>query len=262
MDFEAFADRVKNDLANSYPDLDFNIRQVEKLRGESYSGISITPKKGNVGASINLERAFEEYQKGVPMIRVIDRLMTAVDKAKEKMPDYDVEQFLNYSQMKDKLIMQVVPTESNAEMLASIPHKEIEDLSVVYRFAMESTEDGMATILINNELLERYGITAEQLMQDAEAIAPEHNPATLRNMSDVMSEMSDGLLNMPPSPMWVASVESGVNGAGIIGYPDFMDQAAEKLGGDFYLLPSSVHEVILIADDGSMNAQELSGKKK
>ena len=53
------------------------------------------------------------------------------------------------------------------------------------------------------------------------------------------------------------SDEGGQNGACIIQYPDFLDQAAETMGGDFYVLPSSIHEVLFIADDGSMELSHL-----
>lgn len=78
-------------------------------------------------------------------------------------------------------------------------------------------------------------------------------------MAEVLNEMV-GMEIVPPEEdgMWVASIAGGMNGAGVIAYPDFMDRAAEKLGGDFFLLPSSVHEVLLIPDHGQMTAQELS----
>ena len=69
--------------------------------------------------------------------------------------------------------------------------------------------------------------------------------------------MSSLLLMEDPSPMWVATVDDGQHGAGVIQYPGFLDQAAERLGGDFYVLPSSIHEVLLIADDGSMELSYL-----
>jgi len=81
------------------------------------------------------------------------------------------------------------------------------------------------------------------------------------NMNDVMRDMMGDAAGMfipdDPSPIWVATVEGGQNGACILQYPDFLDQAAETLGGDFYVLPSSIHEVLCIADDGSMELSHL-----
>ena len=60
--------------------------------------------------------------------------------------------------MKDKLIMEVVSTEANADMLANVPHVRMEDMSVVYRFVIDSNDDGRATILATNNMIEAKGI--------------------------------------------------------------------------------------------------------
>lgn len=46
--------------------------------------------------------------------------------------------------------------------------------------------------------------------------------------------------------MYVASVPDKISGAGVIAYQHFMNQAAERLGGNFFVLPSSIHEIILV----------------
>ena len=57
--------------------------------------------------------------------------------------------------------------------------------------------------------------------------------------------------------MWVATVEGGMNGASVTQLPDFLQEAADRLGGDFFVLPSSVHEVLFIRDDGSFERDQL-----
>ena len=95
----------------------------------------------------------------------------------------------DYEQMKDKLVMEVVSAERNADLLAKVPHQEMEDMAVVYRFVMQSDDEGRATILVTNQLLERYGITPEELHADAMENAPELKPAVIKGMSEVMIEM-------------------------------------------------------------------------
>jgi hypothetical protein len=136
-----------------------------------------------------------------------------------------------------------------------------EDIAIVYRFQLEPRENADATVLVTNQMLQNYGITAEQLMADAAISAPQRNPVSLRSLAEVLSEMSGGMI--PPEdvgapPLMVATVPGAVNGAGVMGYPDFFKDAAEQIGGSYFILPSSVHEILLLADDGSMSAQELS----
>ena len=161
--------------------------------------------------------------------------------------------------------MEVVSAEKNAELLESVPHERMEDMAVVYRFVLDQTDSGNGTILVTNQLLEQYGITKEQLRADAMENAPEIRPSEIRGMSEVMSELAPGLIpEVAPEDeqMFVASVPDKIHGAGVIAYPNFMEDAAEKMGGDFFVLPSSVHEVLLVKDNGEMTAKELENMVK
>lgn len=140
-------------------------------------------------------------------------------------------------------------------------------MSVVYRFVIDSNDDGRATILATNNMLEAMGITPEQFHEDALKNAPELKPAVITGMSEVMAEMMGmspeemAMMGMPTDPadeqMFVATVPDKIHGAGVLAYQDFMDQAAERVGGSFYILPSSLHEVLLVPDNGQMNLQDL-----
>ena len=145
-------------------------------------------------------------------------------------------------------------------MLEKVPHTDKENISMVYRLQLDSTENGAATVLITNAMMEQFGVTKEQLHADAMENAQEIRPADFRTMAAVMAEMmgmpEEMMADMAP-PMYVATNQDKVQGAAVMFYPDFMDQAAKELGGDIFILPSSVHEVLILPDDGNMNAQEL-----
>lgn len=75
-------------------------------------------------------------------------------------------------------------------------------------------------------------------------------------MAEMMGMPEEMLADMAP-PMYVATNQDKVQGAAVMFYPEFMDQVAKELGGDIFILPSSVHEVLIFPDDGNMSAQEL-----
>lgn len=201
------------------------------------------------------------------MSEVVSKASDTVIKGFDNQPAIDVASLTDYEQMKDKLIMEVVSTEANSEMLANVPHQEMEDMSVVYRFVINSDESGRATILATNNMLEAMGVTPVQLHEDALKNAPEIKPAVITGMSEVMAEMMGmspeemAMMGMTTDPdneqMYVATVPDKIHGAGVLAYQDFMDQAAERVGGSFYILPSSLHEVLLVPDNGQMNLQDL-----
>ena len=261
MDFETFMNEAIKEMRDRFPDFDISKQEVSKLQGESYTGMAVRPENSEIGATLNLQDFYEALGSGMFLEDVMDSIERSVVSAVRHMPHYDARVLEDYDRMKDALTVDLVPVAGNEEKLAQIPHKNVEDMALVYRFEEESSVYGSASILVTNEMLAVYDITADQLHEDAMKAAVQNRSAKLHNMNDVMRDMMgdmSGLFPMnEPSPLWVATVEGGQNGAGVIQYPGFLDQAAEALGGDFYVLPSSVHEVLLVADDGSMEIGHL-----
>ncbi len=270
MDFEQFKgdfiEDVKQKLYENGVDANVTVNEVSKLN-ESYEALSVTPEGSNIGVNVNLDRFFEAYENGVDYNEVVDRAVGVIERGFNEQPTVDVASLTDYSQMKDKLVMEVVSIEANADMLENIPHKEMEDMAVVYRFVLNDSDDGRATILATNQLIETMGVTPEQLHADAMENAPELKPAVIKGMSEVMAEMMGmspedlAMMGMPTDPadeqMYVATTPDQIHGAGIIAYQDFMDKAAERVGGDFFILPSSVHEVLIVPDNGQMDLEQL-----
>ena len=272
MDFEEFRERLMEDLKDSLQDrtgkeYTADANHVKKLQNADYDGIVIRPEGEQVGVNLDAQMLFKAYESGKSYDEVVEQATNIVAEGFENQPSFSVEDFSNYDVMKEKLAIQVVSTERNTEMLEKIPHKEVEDMSMVCRFVVGNNENEMGTVLVTNQMLESYGITGEQLFNDAAKYAPELRPSEIKGMADVLAEMMGvdvselgetmGMPESPELPMYVASTHDKMNGAGIIGYPGFMDMASEKVGGDFFLLPSSVHEVLLIPDDGKTDYRNL-----
>ena len=54
---------------------------------------------------------------------------------------------------------------------------------------LDASDEGRASILVTNQLLDSYGITADQLHEDAMTIAPELRPAVIKTISETLQEM-------------------------------------------------------------------------
>ncbi|MDY6333447.1 MAG: DUF5688 family protein [Lachnospiraceae bacterium] len=170
------------------------------------------------------------------------------------IPKLDKDALNDYSKVRNRLSMEMVETRRNAGGLRQIPHEEMEDLSVVCRIVVGMDRQSRETVLVTNEMLDHYGITRNQLMSDAKENAPQLLPASLSSISEALGIPTDpGSMDM----LYVASVEGMRHGAGVLAYPGFLNDAAEKLGGDFFILPSSIHEVLLMRDEGNITAREL-----
>lgn len=270
MDIENFKEQLIEDIKTGLYEKGYEVtvtqNHVDKLN-DSYDAMTITPIDSNVGMNINLDSLYESMSEGRTYSEVASSTIDLAANHMDDMPVVDVSELTDYEQMKSKLAIEVVSTEANAELLAKIPHQEIEDLSIVYRFVLGSSEEGRSSILVTNNLIESMGVTPEQVHADALANAPEIRPAELKGMTQVMMEMIGPeqfeLMGMPAvtdirdEQMIVASVPDKINGAGVIAYPNFMENVAEQVGGDFYILPSSIHEVLVVPDNGNMSLGDL-----
>lgn len=264
MDFKEFVNKLEQDLKDAMADISpgatVDVRSVEKLQEGSYTGITISPAGGNVGMNLNANQLFDQMQDGQSYEGVLAVAVSTAERGLHDMPAVDVSELMNYEAAKKYLCFDVVGSDRNADMLEKVPHTDKENISMVYRLQLDSTENGAATVLITNAMLEQFGVTKEQLHADAMENAQEIRPADFRTMAAVMAEMmgmpEEMMADMAP-PMYVATNQDKVQGAAVMFYPDFMDQAAKELGGDIFILPSSVHEVLILPDDGNMNAQEL-----
>ena len=264
MDFKEFVNKLEQDLKDAMADISpgatVDVRSVEKLQEGSYTGITISPAGGNVGMNLNANQLFDQMQDGQSYEGVLAVAVSTAERGLHDMPAVDVSELMNYEAAKKYLCFDVVGSDRNADMLEKVPHTDKENISMVYRLQLDSTENGAATVLITNAMMEQFGVTKEQLHADAMENAQEIRPADFRTMAAVMAEMmgmpEEMMADMAP-PMYVATNQDKVQGAAVMFYPDFMDQAAKERGGDIFILPSSVHEALILPDDGNMNAQEL-----
>lgn len=274
MDYESFKEKFVEDLKERLDeqgaDVKVSVNTINKLN-ESYEAVTVTPEDSNIGVNIGIDKFYDAMENGRSYDEVVDKAVEVVNSGITQRPDFDIDSLSDYSQMKEKLAMEVVSAEANKEMLETVPHQNMEDMAVVYRFVLNSDDEGRASILVTNQLLESMGVTPEQFHADAMENAPQIKPVEIKGMSEVMAEMMGveqaemmGIFPVAPEDekIFVATVPDKVHGAGVLAYQNFMDQAAGRAGGDFYILPSSIHEVLIVPDKGEMGLKDLEAMVK
>lgn len=167
---------------------DLSEHHVEKLNA-SYDALSVTPEGSRIGVNANLSAICEAIDDGQSYSEVVARAADSIIAGIENTPEINVEDLTNYDEMKSKLAMEVVSADRNAEMLENVPHEQMEDMAVVYRLILDQDSEERSSVLVTNDLMEQFGITHEQLHDDAMVNAPEIRPSEIRGRSVVMTEM-------------------------------------------------------------------------
>jgi len=262
MDYTTFKETFTQDARRTFAEMgksmELSNMTMTKPNG-SYDALTVKPSDSNIGVNINLSDCYKAIESGKVYADVLQNTVDAVLNALDNQPQIDVPSLTDYSEMKSKLAVQVVSAERNRELLETIPHQIVEDLAVIYRFVLSSENECTGSILINNKMLTTFGITPEQLHADAVANAAQYRPLTIKGMSEVISEMMgiEVPTNSTDEHMFVATVPDKVQGAGVLVYEDFFDKASERVGGDFFILPSSIHELLIVPDTGLVNLDAL-----
>lgn len=261
MSFEEFgswvAGNIKDHLPGTYREAEVVIRNYDKL-GHSYTGLSVVPDGWNIAPVVDLEMFYHSLSKGAEEDAVIEQIAGLLQ---YEHPDIDIEQAFDYSYVRDKLYVRVCSREKNRALLESVPFTPVEDLAVSYHILMDEHDECVGSTIVTNEMLDSYGISLQQLNEDALSSGARLFPAELKPLCELISEL-EGMPAEKPDP-----VEGGdvllltnvrkINGASALFYPGIMEMAADDAGGSYFILPSSVNEVIIIPDDGEKDVRQL-----
>ena len=263
MNYEIFKEVVKEKFMDYMPDnfkgMELVVMPVEKVN-MTYDGISIRGKDTNISPTIYINDMYEKYQNCGDLE---ETLMAACDlMAMEfaKTPQVvDVDSL--YKDANEKVVFQLINTEQNRSFLEQVPHREFQDLSIIYKLVINADAESIQSIKVTNSLAERFGMNEEQLFKYAAENTRRILPPRIRNMNDVMKEMflSDGMpeeiaemmiREVPPEQtLWIISNNRGIDGAVSMLYENELHELAENLESDLYILPSSVHEVLAVSTE-------------
>ena len=168
--------------------------------------------------------------------------------------------FTDYDRLKSTVAYKLINAEKNQELLKKIPHLPYLDLAIVFYCLLADTPVGNATVLIHNSHMKLWNIRCADLYRDAKANMGKLLPARLSGMAEVIRELSGGR-EEPENvgvPMYVLTNTQKSLGAACILYDGVLKSCAARLGEAYYVLPSSVHEVIMVPVSAVGDEQELT----
>ncbi len=237
--------------------------EVQKNNGVLLRGVRIVKKETNISPTFYLESYYQRYEEGENMNNLVDDLMNCYFYAEKEKPK-GVDEFMDFEIAKERIVFKIINLPQNSKLLLDTPHQAFLDLAVVYYYICESKERAKATILIKNEHLQLWGISPDDIFSIAIQNTPRILKASIKGMESVISEMlvpeEKRNINVELSKhedMYVLTNEYGIFGAAVILYHKILDEFAEFLEYDFYILPSSVHEVLVVPKRKNLEVERL-----
>ena len=265
--FDYVKEHVKNYLPPVFDDAEFIIQEVTKQNDQHLTGLSIRREGEQMIPTIYLDSYYKQYLEGADPDELVGDVADArIEYNVDEIPK-EFSEIMDYETAKGKLQIVLCDPEMNQDRLKGKISKPFGEYTATYQVSVLREGETYGTVAVTEGLLKYWNVTPEQLHADAIAAEDARIPS-LYSINDLMMEMMMGgskpnnLLQHPEEigiggvPLFCLTTEDKMFGASLMVRDDILSKAAEALGGNFYVLPSSTHEVLLMpesfADDPSM----------
>ena len=214
---------------------------VTKNNGTRRTGILFKQEDSNLAPTIYLEEFYQKYLKGQQVPDLADSICSIYQEIRVKKT-CDCQNLFDFNHVKEHIVYKLIRRDANEELLKQIPYEPFLDLAVVYYIQIDNTRFGSAAIQIRNEHLRYWRVEKEEIRRFAEKNTPRIYPVQIRQIVLFM---------------YVATNEQCSLGAAVMRYPDFREKVRGMIRGDFYILPSSIHEVILVPESFGLEPERM-----
>lgn len=277
MDYDMFVQEIQA-IVKQKMGKDFNVKLycVTKNNSVELDSLVLLKEGRNFVPNIYLKPYYEAYLNGTKMDDIANSLCSVYNNTLVPIVREDFQ--YSYEEMKPYIVFRLVNFNKNKRLLTMIPHMKYLDLAITFHCLVRDDEEGIGTIRITREHMELWKADLEEVYQLAVHNTKRIFPATIRSMEEVIMGMITPEINIETEEysnellyqvigkptehkqnmMYILSNHKGINGATCMLYENTLREFAEKVKSDFYILPSSIHELILIPMDNKINAEELT----
>ncbi len=262
MTYESFLERVKAEIM---PLLTEDVKYVSiqstlKNNGVERDALIAVSESLNISPTIYLDSYYDQYITGRPFESILHDIATTYMEHKPEH-DFDITQFMDWEKVKYRVVRKLINYDNNKEFVESMAHKRVEDLAVVYQVLVEDdvVGDAYATIAVQNQHLKMWNVELDELDKIADLNTNRLLPFTFQSLAEMIRDMMNGI-SLPIEvdlPMYYLGNKAKIHGAVNVLNEQAMDYVKELLGEEYYVIPSSIHEVLLLPYDIGYEYEDL-----
>lgn len=265
LNYEDFTQSIKENLQTQFDeDVKININQVTKNNNLKLDGLVIISPGQVVSPTIYLNPLYEEYKSGLSLDAITKKINETY--ANAKVPEFakEADRYTDYDFVKEHLAIKLINYERNKETLENSPHIRRLDLALVFLCVIDKDDKQSASVLIKNSHLKFWNIDTDTLFADALINAPTFLKPNCYSLFKTVYEkkhmelMELDEVRLDDDDLLILTNENKVNGASCIFYPGVLEKIATKLDSDLYIIPSSIHEVLILRKTDNIKKDDLN----
>lgn len=259
MKYQEFIENIKEHIQSQFDTSHRVIVQpVIKNNGTVYDGLIVIDPILNISPTIYLNPYYHRFLSGVAIEDIYEDILNTYS---ENLPteDFDISSFKDFEKAKDHIIIKLVNKEQNKELLEDVPFVPFYDLAMIFVVAVCDFMNEFATILIHNQHLSLWDITVDELYE----IGIKNTPALLsyhfEPMEKALERLDDSSITFPTDlNMYLLTNHVKIHGATCMIYPGLLKQLADELEDNLIIIPSSIHEALIIPYEACANEYTIS----
>ena len=255
MSFEEFREKILQEI-RVRADGAFQVKKHDVIKNNNakQAGIAVVKEEADIGPYIYLDEFYREYESGgMKFDEIVNEVCRLILKHLEDVPDVDISGFCDWETVQDDIYPKLVNAEQNKELLEKIPHRDFLDLAVVYyAVARDHAREDIGTFLIHNGHMEIWGQEEENIYQTALMNRRADGEADLITIERIVEHMlgipfqeKDGNASKDKD-MYILTNHRRRFGAAEILDKKTLRRIEDKVGDGFIVLPSSIHETIVL----------------
>lgn len=268
LSYEAFKQQLLADLHASFPEnTRISIDSFSHNNRFSVDGLTILESGNNISPTIYLEPYFKQYEQGISYPEITKQICAYYNEHRFTH-SVDTSFFTCLEYVRPQIVYKLVNYDKNRELLEEIPHFTYLNLAIVFYYLVPDNSKGNASILIYNSHLAYWNISKDTLLLLAGQNTPQLLPWRFDSMTSLLFPTPDELpeincqktldiLNNQTLPMYILTNNRRFLGACCILYPNVLKEISKDLKDNLILLPSSIHEFIVVPASFTDNAQLL-----
>lgn len=230
---------------------------AEKNNGIIRKGIALKEENFSISPTVYLEEYYKKYKEG----QTIENIVRDILRLCKEIPFRDSlesDRISCYDSIKEKIIYRLINRKANEKRLKHMPFVPYLDLAVVFCVLLEVSQYTTATMMIQKNHLEFWQVTEEEVYEQACRNTPRLLPDEFMTMGAVLENLSGNAFTDEGDLLYVLSNRMRSFGAAALLYPGRLESIGQYLGDNFFVLPSSVHEVIVVREKDAGEKEILS----
>lgn len=273
--FSVLSHAILQELGENYEA--YSVKNA-KNNGIQRNGIVIRQKKEKAAPTIYLDSYYQEYRSGRVLSDIVRHILYTYHESFAESAKYCLNDIsLTAEYMQKNLICCIINYQKNQDLLQEIPHIRLFDLAIFFKLLVYQHEDGIGTVRFTAEyqktFFEGSAVSSASaqlhfLYQLALTNTKRLFPARFVALSDMMEGMLNGMeptsisfsnpSGIAEAPLYVLTNTKGIGGAACILYPELLNKVQQYLHSDFYIIPSSIHEVLIMPVNSKLQHEQLN----